>query len=157
MCRIYFVFILVTLFACQNTSKPRITDVDTTLSNPFESTLVRATNPTSNGLGSLKYYDTTGRLVFVIEWGGVDSIRRMLSPQIADTGANSYLAGMYFYREYLNPIFGYENNFSRYLEPFIEGQSAEAFRVTDSIIHRNYGFELRKAEFDCLLRFLRLK
>ena len=109
----------------------------------------------SNNIRTFKYYDTTGRLVCVIEWGGLDNSRKSISPQIIDTGKNGILAGKYFYNEYLSNLFGPVNNFQIYLDTNAVDSHVMAFDMTDSIIHKNYNFHLMQIEFENLKRYLK--
>ena len=109
----------------------------------------------SNNFRTFKYYDTTGRLVFIIEWGGVENLRRMISPQIVDTGINRILAGRYFYQEYLSNVFGSSNNFQALIDKNITEKKNTAFNFTDSILFKNHTLHLSQTEFDNLMDFLR--
>lgn len=102
-----------------------------------------------------KYYDTTGRLVFIIEWGGIENRRRMISLQTIDTGVNKILAGRYFYAEYLSTFFGAPNNFWVSIEHNIVNDKRAAFKYTDSIIYNHYKFHLSQSEFENLLDYLK--
>ena len=108
----------------------------------------------SNNFRTFKYYDTTGRLVFVIEWGGLDHNRKLSSPQLIDTGINGILAGSYFYNEYLSNLFGPVNNFQAYLDSHAVDSHGKHFKITDSIIYKNYNFHLMQNEFENLKKYL---
>lgn len=148
-------FFFVLLFACtQKKSIRKFSEVEIISDAERNIIMTKSGIADSNNSRIFKYYDTTGRLVFVIEWGGLNQTRRMLSPQILDTGINTVLAGELFYKEYLLSTFGQINNFWLFIGSN-KNDEIKVFNIVDSVIFKNFKFHLLKAEFDNLQNYLR--